>query len=129
MLRNRRVAGEHHVDPSSQQIGHGRSRPFVGNVSQFGAGHYIDHLAKQMIDRSIARRSKGHGRIGLGQRQKFFECGGLDAVAHHAKEWHRCDGGDRNEILDRVVVEVLIDADIDRLRALVRHQEGIAISG
>ena len=93
------------------------------------AGQHLQHLARQMVGRAVARRTKAHlARVGAGVVHQFLQgLGRVVGVDHqhvHVRHGHR----QRREVLDRVVADALtVQRRVDGVGAGGRQADGVAV--
>ena len=126
MLRNRWQAGEDQLGLPRDDVGQGWRRALVGYMQHLDLAGGVEHLAEQMVDRAVTCRAEGNGIFGRISCKLFHVTYGQRSVGR-GDEGHVGERGDGAEIGLRVERQFFVDADVDRMRTDIRHQQRVAI--
>ena len=114
------MAGDH--------VGERGRAALVGNVRHLDAGHALEQLPIEMVGRSgPARCERQLAGIVLGIGHELGHRMHRQGRRHHEDERDPAAERDRDEILDRIVRQLLVHGGADRERSAAGHHDGVAI--
>ena len=100
----------------------------IGHMDHADAGHGLQQLGKQVLDRPIAARAERQlAGIVLGKRDEVGERVHAQVRRHHEHERSVADHCDRHKIPHRIVGRVLVHVHGDRERRGAAEQQRVTV--
>ena len=126
--QRRRGAVHHQLDVAAQQVGHRRPAALVGDVHDVELGAHLEEFHGQMLRRARPGRGVGQlARLLAGELDQLAERVRREARMRHDHQRHQEDVGDRQEVDQRPVRQVGIEAGIDAEGAARDDHQRVAV--
>jgi len=121
--------GEHDVHLPREEVGECGRRAAVRHVVHVDAGHHLEQLARNVG--ATADAGRGHidfAGIGFGVGDEVGNCLGRNRWVQHQDVGVANDASDRRDIADKIVIELVVERRVDRVRRADQEQR-IAVGG
>src|SRR6266404_409506 len=128
LRQQNRYVEEHDVNLMTDEIVHGRRGAAIGHMDDVDLGTGAKQLAGEMRHAARAGRPVVDGAgLRFGKGDQLAHIGDRDRGGGDQQLRHPGDEGDRREILERIIENLLLQGGADRQRAGARDRDGVTI--
>src|SRR5262249_28867169 len=129
VLNCRRHRGEHYLHLPGQQIGQRGRCAAIGNVEHIDTSQHFEKITGYVSPTTVTLGTHGDfARISFGIGTEYSNVLRRKRRRHHHNIRHAADTGNRHDVTDEVVIELLIERRVGRIR-MGGQEERITVRG